>query len=78
MTDSERIEAARLILCKIGLNPNYYKTLEHAIQGAHSLVESLRANLADPDAALQEACLRKLANVSPGWAERLPEWVGQP
>jgi hypothetical protein len=55
----DRIEQARLELCKIGLSPRHHPTLEDAITGAREIARAVRRDLADPPADVQEAVIAK-------------------
>lgn len=59
----QRITEATHALHRIGLNPQYYQTLEMAVMGATETVADLRQQLADPPADVQEAVLHKLGLV---------------
>lgn len=47
-------------LQSVGLNPNYYNTLESAADGVVKIVENLRGDLADPPHHVQCLVLQKL------------------
>ena len=47
-------------LQRVGLHPEYYDTLDKAIDGCIKIIESLRADLADPPHHVQCRVLRKL------------------
>lgn len=50
-------ESARLELCKIGLCPIHHNTLKKAVEGAQSVVKTLRRDLHNPPADLIEKVL---------------------